>query len=294
MPAATHSETCPVCTGPKRPRARTGRPAVYCSRACQAKAYRARVAERRRDPSTATPRVIRLPKPTGDSSEADRILELTTALAHCAELAADAIRRGRPLPDGEDHLDGCPEGIERIAADLVATIRTAAIQAAPSDEETSTTTPPDDRTAAASPSPHETLSIEPEEAERVVRTVDMSHEFGDGYTLAQLASSFEGQWLVRLHGETIGSVERVATITGRSVRGWEARHHGMKIQRLVRHNWESRGLATAAVVYAHAQNCRKPRRSVSRRRPLATSRTGSVSNASGKELVGHGNRVTNA
>ncbi|WP_147264627.1 hypothetical protein [Streptomyces sp. NBRC 110611] len=284
MPAATHSETCPVCAGPKRPRARTGRPAVYCSRACQAKAYRARVAERRHDPSTTAPRVIRLPKPTGDSSEADRILELTAALAHRVELAAGAVRHGRPLPDGTNGLDGRPEDIERIAADLVDAIRTAAVPAAPGDQQTATTLRPDD----------ETSSTEPAEAERVVRTVDMSHEFGDGYTLVQLACTFEGQWLVRLHGETIGSVERVASITGRSVRGWEARHHGMKVQRLVRHNWESRGLAVAAVIYAHEQNCRKPRRSVRRRRPLATSRTDSASNAPGNELVGRGIHVTNA
>lgn len=265
--------SCPVCDGPLAPRARTGRPAVYCSRACQAKAYRARVATRRAGvtPSTTAtkPTSAALPTDPAVGLAADRIDRLTVALVRRAEVAAGAVRIGRRLPDGSGGIDGRPDAIEQIARELVATIRGAAVEPeTPRRDGALATTQPvravvpalsaRRRAPAAVVAPHES-------AERVTRTVDMSHEFGAGYALVQLESSFDGEWLVRLHGETIGSVQRVASLSGHSVRGWEARHHGLKIPRMVRGDWSSRGLAMAAVVYAHAQHCLKARRRPRRR-----------------------------
>lgn len=123
----TNSPACAVCKGPLPPRARTGRPALYCSRSYQAKAHRARNAEwpeAKAQPDSPTG-PIPLPKRTGDGSTADRVIALTVNLVHRAEIAAGALRHGRPIPEGADGLDGRPETIERIAAELVATIRGA-------------------------------------------------------------------------------------------------------------------------------------------------------------------------
>ncbi|GAA1927436.1 hypothetical protein GCM10009753_71320 [Streptantibioticus ferralitis] len=103
--------------------------------------------------------------------------------------------------------------------------------------------------------------------ERVVRTVDMAHEFGGGWQLVRLASSFDGDWLVRLHGETVGSVGRVRTLSGRGVRGWEARHLGHAVPGGVAGLWPSRGVAMAAVVRAHQERGGAKGRRGSRRRP---------------------------
>ena len=279
----TNSSTCAVCPAPLPPRARTGRPAVYCSRACQAKAYRARTAEHRRDEPRDTaplPKLVRLPKRIGDGSAADRVISLTIALVHRAELAAGAIRHGRPVPEGADGLDGSPETIERIAADLVATIRGAAPDGETSRRDETThrapalpapTTAPEPKprrrrlasVAAATARQVESARVEPQSLDeppaRVTRTVDMSADLGDGYTLVQLESSFESQWFLRLHGEIIGGVTRFDSLSGRTVSGWEARHHTFKVPCGLRGSWRTRGLAAAAVADAHQRLCGKPK-----------------------------------
>ncbi|MFE3220219.1 hypothetical protein [Streptomyces antimycoticus] len=98
-----------------------------------------------------------------------------------------------------------------------------------------------------------------EPAERVIRTVDMSADLGDGYALVELESTFDGEWLLRRHGETIGSVTRVNSLSGYTVTGWEARHHTMKLPYGLRGSWRTRGLAAAAVADAHQRLCAKPK-----------------------------------
>ncbi|MGW3569096.1 hypothetical protein ACWDSL_35440 [Streptomyces sp. NPDC000941] len=291
----TDNSTCAVCPATLPPRARTGRPALYCSRACQAKAYRARATERQREPNTASvARVVRLPKPTGDGGASDRILSLTVALVHRAELAAGAIRNGRPVPDGANGLDAAPDTIERIAADLVGAIRSAdpgrrdesVCQSAPSPQPPEpapvvgtarTASPTRSRrplavAAATTTRRVETSRVETPEppadepAERVIRTVDMSADLGDGYALVQLESTFDGEWLLRRHGETIGSVTRVSSLSGYTVTGWEARHHTMKLPYGLRGSWRTRAMAAAGVATAHERHCLKPQPKGRRRR----------------------------
>ena len=108
---------CPVCQAivPARPRPRGGRQSLYCSRSCQAKAYRSRLA-------ATTYRTAAIAVPAGpDARHAAAVTARQQLTAHAAALADAASGQQTLLPatgatDAVVLTAACHDLIDQLAA----------------------------------------------------------------------------------------------------------------------------------------------------------------------------------
>lgn len=263
--------TCPVCGGPVTARPR-GRPSVYCSRACQAKAYRARKATTGGEHSSTE-------RPAGAQALADVLWRDVLTL-----VAAARDQGGT----GDAETAAAAAAARRGLADLIALARQPAGVHATSDAPASrdeTPAPVTQSPARDSAPGRRPPRLRPEPSRRdeipapVTQTREQEQqdweaaaardqaefdrrlkpvpELGEGYQMAEWPGT--GRYFLVLHGERIGHATK--TTYGSQ---WEAHSaHGPKIPATGTYKTRRDALVQVAL---HHQGLTKAQRRAKRRR----------------------------